>query len=105
MTQVDQTDFSGRLTFHNSLQAAEVDLSRITFDSKEQVDRIYDEIDRTLAATGQRWYFLVNYHDCVITEEAWTDFAARGKNSNITYGLGTVRIGAAERTRDTIRER
>src|SRR6266850_2118478 len=105
MTQGHHADLAERLSFHDSLQMAEVDFSRIVFTSKEQIDRAYDEIDRRLAATGRRWYFLVNYHDCVIAPEAWADFATRCKNSNITYGLGTVRIGAAEKTRDTIRER
>jgi branched-chain amino acid transport system ATP-binding protein len=99
------TDFASRLTFHDSLQAAEVDFSRVTFASKEQVDRIYDEIDQKLAATGQRWYFIVNYSDCVIAPEVWTEFAARGKNSNINHSLGTVRIAASDKTRETIRER
>ncbi len=106
MTQLQQQDdFANRLTFHESLQAAEVDFSRVTFSSKEQVDRIYDEIDQKLAATGQRWYFIVNYSDCVIAPEVWAEFAARGKNSNINHSLGTVRIAASDKTRETIRER
>ncbi len=105
MTLGNQTGFATRLTFHDSLQAAEVDFSGVTFDSKEQVDRIYDEIDRTLAATRRRWYFLVNYHDCVISPDVWADFAERGKNSNIKFSMGTVRVGAAATTRETIRER
>jgi hypothetical protein len=106
MTQAQQQSvFVNRLTFHDSLQAAEFDFSRVTFSSKEQVDRIYDEIDQKLAATGQRWYFIVNYSDCVIEPEVWAEFAARGKNSNINHSLGTVRIAASDKTRETIRER
>jgi branched-chain amino acid transport system ATP-binding protein len=41
----------------------------------------------------------------VITREAWDRFAARGKHTNITYGLGTVRVGASVEARETIRER
>ena len=104
MTPANQTDIAKRVTFHQSLQAAEFDFSGLTFADKEQVDRIYDELERMLAATRRRWYFLVNYHDCVITPEAWPDFAERGKNSNIKFSLGTVRIGAAATTRETIRE-
>ncbi len=100
---MSQIDFANRLKFHASLQAAEFDFSRITFASKQQVEQIYDEIDRQLAATGQRWYFLVNYNDCVIAPEVWADFAARGKNSNINFSLGTVRVAATDKTRESIR--
>jgi branched-chain amino acid transport system ATP-binding protein len=71
----------------------------------EDVDTFYDEIDRQLGATGRRWYFLVNYVDCVIAPEAWDRFAARGKQTNITFSLGTVRVGASEELRKEIRER
>jgi branched-chain amino acid transport system ATP-binding protein len=93
-----------RITFLGPLETMEVDFSGLSFTSKEQIDEFYDEVDRRLEASGRRWFFLVNYIDCVIAPEVWNDFAARGKHSNITFGLGTVRVGASEATRDTIRE-
>ena len=93
-----------RIAFHGALETMEVDFSGLSFTSKEQVDEFYDEVDRRLEASGRRWFFLVNYLDCVIAPEVWSHFAARGKHSNIAFGLGTVRVGASEATRDTIRE-
>ena len=67
----------------------------MTFDTETEVDEFYDEVDRRCASTNQRWYFLVIYTDCIIAPEVWDRFAARGKNTNINYGLGTVRVGTA----------
>ena len=96
--------FCERLVFHEAMETMEVDFSHLTFVSAAQVDAVYDEIDRRATATGRRWYFLVIYADCVITPEAWPQFGARGKHANISYGLGTVRVGASASTREAIRE-
>ena len=68
------------------------------------MDAFYDEADRRMEATGKRWYFLVIYTDCFIAPEVWERFAARGKNTNIRYGLGTARVGTSAGTRETIRQ-
>jgi branched-chain amino acid transport system ATP-binding protein len=96
--------FGERLTFHDAAETMEVDFTGVTFASGADVDRVYDEIDRRAGATGRRWYFLVNYTDCVITPQAWERYAARGKHANVAYGLGTVRVGASAETRDAIRQ-
>ena len=93
-----------RIVLHDSLEVAEFDFSHMTLASDPQVDEYYDAADRRLAATGRKWYFLVIYTGCVITTEAWDRFAARGKNTNVNYSLGTVRVGASARTRVAIRE-
>jgi branched-chain amino acid transport system ATP-binding protein len=98
-------DFASRIKFHEPLQIMEVDFSELTFATKEKVHQFYDEVDRLVQKTGERWYFLVNYQGCVIRTEAWDDFAARGKQANVNYSKGTVRVGATEETRQTIRER
>jgi branched-chain amino acid transport system ATP-binding protein len=94
-----------RVVFHDDIETMEVDFAGMTFANKADVDAFYDEADRMLAATGRRWYFLVNYTDCVITPDAWPQFAARGKTTNIDHGLGTVRVGASAPAREEIRER
>ncbi len=96
-------DIARRITFHDDIETMEVDFTHLTFSDSTTVDAFYDEIDRQVAKSGRHWYFLVNYIDCVITPEAWPRFAARGKNSNVSYGLGTVRVGASSATRDAIR--
>ena len=102
---MNERTHSQRVTFHVSIETMEVDFADMTFTSPGEVDAIYDEIDRRLAETGRRWFFLVIYTGCVIAPEAWDRFAERGKNANIGHGLGTVRVGATAQTRETIRER
>ena len=94
-----------RVIMHDELGAMEADFSDMTLATVADVDAYYDEADRRLAETGKRWYFLVNYTNCVIAPEAWDRFAERGKHTNITYGLGTVRIGTSRSTRETIQQR
>ena len=86
------------------METFEVDFSDLTFSDAAEVDAFYDEIDRQLAASGRRWYFLVIYTGCVITPVAWPRFAERGKSANINHGLGTVRVGATAQMRDSIRQ-
>jgi branched-chain amino acid transport system ATP-binding protein len=93
-----------RIIFHDVMETLEVDFSNKTFGNAADVDAFYDEADRLLTATGRRWYFLINYADCVIAPEAWDRYAARGKQTNIAHGLGTVRVGASEQTREAIRQ-
>jgi ABC-type multidrug transport system fused ATPase/permease subunit len=98
-------DFASRIKFNSVLQFMEVDLSQVLFANKELVHQFYDEVDRQMAKAGGRWYFLVNYENCVVVPEAWDEFAARGKEANLKYSNGTVRFGATEETRTTIRKR
>ena len=94
-----------RIILHDDIGAMEADFSGMTFRTEAEVDAFYDEADRRLAATGKRWYFLVIYTDCVIEQQVWDRFAARGKTTNISHGLGTVRVGTSASARETIRER
>ncbi len=95
---------SERLIIHDAMATFEVDFSGLTFSGAAEVDAFYDEIDRRLAASGRRWYFLVVYTGCIIAPAAWERFAERGKSCNINFSLGTVRVGATAQTRDAIRE-
>jgi branched-chain amino acid transport system ATP-binding protein len=96
-------DFRDRLTLIEALETLEADFSNLAFATKDHVDAAYDDVDRLLASTGRRWFFLVNYSGCTIAEEVWSHFAERGKHSNITFGLGTVRFGVSPDMRRTIR--
>ncbi|HUS97157.1 MAG TPA: hypothetical protein VMX97_10490, partial [Hyphomicrobiaceae bacterium] len=57
-----------------------------------------------LEGHGKKWYFLVNYADCVIMPDAWLAFASRGKKANIAYSLGSVRFDANQTTSQSILE-
>jgi branched-chain amino acid transport system ATP-binding protein len=93
-----------RIIFHDAIATMEVDFSGVTLADVAAVDAFYDEVDRRLAGSGRRWYFLVVYTDCVIAPEAWQRFAERGKNANVGHGLGSVRVGATAQMREAIRE-
>ncbi|MDP2794609.1 MAG: hypothetical protein Q8O25_11125, partial [Sulfurisoma sp.] len=94
---------SERIVFHDAIEAMEVDFSRMSFADAGQVDAFYDEVDRRLAETDRRWFFLVIYTDCVIAPDAWDRFAERGKGTNVRHGRGSVRVDAKAQTRDAIR--
>jgi branched-chain amino acid transport system ATP-binding protein len=97
--------FRDRLRLIEALETLDVDISNLAFSSKEDIDEFYDEVDRLLQGTNRRWYFLVNYAGCTIAEDVWDHFGERGKYSNVTHGLGTVRFGVSAPMRETIRAR
>ena len=99
------SQYSDRIKFHDALELMEVDFSNLTFTNSSMVNEFYDAIDGMPETRKGRWYFMVNYHGCAIAPDVWETFAARGKKSNEAFGKGTVRIGATEETRDTIRTR
>ncbi|MCP4316203.1 MAG: hypothetical protein GY789_09340 [Hyphomicrobiales bacterium] len=97
--------YANRIKFLADDQVMEVDFSEITFDVSKSVNEFYDEIDRRIEATGQKWFFLVKYLNCRIMTEAWIAFAYRGKKLNLAYSLGTARYAASEDTSEAILER
>ena len=105
MTLAAEGRFADRIKLIEALEALDVDFSNLTFASNHEVDAFYDEVDHLLEATKRRWYFLVNYADCTIADDVWDHFGERGKHSNVTYGLGTVRFGVSAANRQTIRDR
>jgi len=105
MTLTAEGRFADRVKIIEALEVLDVDFSNMKFTTKEEIDAFYDEVDRLLAASKRRWYFLVNYTDCTIADDVWDHFGNRGKHSNVTYGLGTVRFGVSAANRQTIRER
>ena len=94
-----------RIVFHHDIEVMEIDFSGLTFEHRDEIDAFYDEVDRQLEASGRRWFFLVDYSGCMIRPVAWDHFAARGKHSNVTYSLGTARVGTSVEIRKSIRER
>ena len=102
---MSEINYAERITFHPDLQVMEVDFSDVTFNVSKPVNAYYDELDSQIAATGQKWFFLVNYHNCTIMPEAWIAFAHRGKLLNLGYSLGSARFSASSDTSETILEK
>ncbi len=98
-------ELGGRIEFHEDIGVMEVDFSESTFSDASVVNTFYDELERRLATTRRKWYFLVNYRKCRIFPEAWFAFAHRGKRLNLGYSLGTVRYDASEATQAEINRR
>ncbi len=98
-------NYAERIIFHPDQQIMEVDFSNLTFDMSKSVNTFYDEVDRQLAETGQKWFFLVNYLNCRILSEAWIAFSHRGKKTNLAHSLGSVRFAASGDTSGTILEK
>ena len=97
-------DYDKRIVFHRDEQIMEVDFSNLTFDVSKPVNDFYDEIDRRIEESGQRWFFLVNYLNCQIMPEAWIVFAHRGKKANLACSLGSARFAASDTTSEAILE-
>ena len=96
--------FEDRISFHPELGVMECDFSNVSFERSEHVHACYDAIERKLAETDRKWFFLVNYQNCAILPEAWITFASRGKRVNLAYSLGSVRYDASEETGRSIVE-
>lgn len=99
------TSFADRIKFLKDDQVMDVDFSNLTFESSGPVNEFYDEVDRRIVDTGEKWFFLVNYHELHIMLEASITFAHRGKKTNLAYSLGSARYAASPDMRETIKER
>lgn len=102
---MSEQTFADRISFLAEDQVMAVDFSNLTFESSGPVNDFYDEVDRRVRATGEKWYFLVNYHQLTIRLEASITFAHRGKKANIAYSLGSARYAASPDMEETIRAR
>ena len=98
-------ELGGRIHFNDAIDVMDVDFADWTFSDPATVNAFYDELERQLAATRRKWYFLVNYRNCRIFPEAWVSFAHRGKRLNVGYSLGTVRYDASQQTCAQIEDR
>ena len=99
-----ESEFAARVRFDADRQIMEADFSNFSFDTNADVNNFYDHIEKRIAETGvARWYFLVNYTDCIIDMRAWISFSQRGKKLNIAHSLGTVRYGTSTDTEKEIR--
>lgn len=99
------TSFADRIKFLKNDQVMDVDFSNLTFESSGPVNEFYDEVDRRIVETGEKWFFLVNYHELHIMLEASITFAHRGKKTNLAYSLGSARYAASLDMQQTIKER
>lgn len=98
-------DEDSRITFHHELEIMEVDFSDFSFTESSDVNTVYDAIERQIAKTNRKWYFMVNYRGTKIDPDAWFQYARRGKDINVSSSLGSVRFDPREPTRAEIMKR
>ncbi|MAM63638.1 MAG: hypothetical protein CMH11_19315 [Maritimibacter sp.] len=104
---VDYTDddFAQRISFEPEAEIMNVDFHDFTFHHSADVNAFYDHIERRVEETGLRWFFLINYENCRIFEEAWVAYARRGKALNQRWSMGSVRYAPGSEAEETIRMR
>lgn len=105
MTQsaFSNAEIDGRIVFHSDTQIMEVSFANMRLSNSLEVNQFYDQIEQRIAGTGERlWFFLVNYCETRIDNEAWFAFSRRGKELNKAHSMGSVRFDASEITRRQI---
>lgn len=105
MTQsaFSNAEIDGRIVFHSDTQIMEVSFVNMRLSNSLEVNQFYDQIEQRIAGTGERlWFFLVNYCETRIDNEAWFAFSRRGKELNKAHSMGSVRFDASEITRRQI---
>lgn len=97
------SDIDSRIVFHDDLQIMEVSFKDAHLSNSLEVNQFYDRIEERIAQTGEGlWFFLVNYCNSRIDEEAWFAFSHRGMDLNNAHSMGSVRFDASEITRRQI---
>lgn len=101
----EKKDLTWRINFLPEASIMDVDFSNMSFEHSRDVDDVYDYIEEQIAATGRKWFFLVNYENTRIQSPAWVRYAARGKRLNQVWSLGSVRYAPGSETETDIRLR
>lgn len=102
-TPLTPAEIDPRITFHAEDAVMEVSFSDLTLATSADVNAFYDRIEERVAQTGEDlWFFLVNYCDARIEQEAWFAFSRRGKDLNLAHSMGSVRFDASDITRRQI---
>lgn len=102
-SNVTDQEIDARITFHDDLQAMEVDFSDFHFGNTAIVNRFYDRLEQAIRETGEDlWFFMINLNNTRIDPVAWTVYSRRGKALNLAHSMGTVRYDASEETRAQI---
>lgn len=102
---MENKNLTNLIEFFPNLMVMEVDFEDLVFSDSSEINLAYDEIERRIDETNNKWFFLVNYKNCRVLPDAWFAHAHRGKKLNVAYSLGTVRYALLERTGDEIIEK
>lgn len=96
-------DIQDRIVFHEDDQIMETSFEDLRLTNSLEVNIFYDHIEERIAETGENWwFFLVNYCNTRIDNDAWFAFSRRGMDLNKAHSMGSVRFDASDITRRQI---
>lgn len=104
MTAIRQ-DMRSRMRLSVSDRILSLDLSHLEMATCTECDARVDVIEEMLRLTGQKWYFLIDLAGFELAPEVWPRYAQRGRDLNLRYSLGTVRVSPEAATAESIKER
>lgn len=104
-TQYTDADFAPRFRFDPIHQVLDIDLEGIRFENSADVAAFFDYAEALLAQDGDKWYFLLNYHDVYIDPGAWLAFGVRSQRLILARALGAVRYNTSPEAAAEIRAR
>lgn len=98
-----KADIDARIVFHKDSQIMEVSFENAILSNSLEVNQFYDRIEERIAETGEPlWFFLVNYCETRIYNEAWFAFSRRGMELNKAHSMCSVRFDASDITKRQI---
>ena len=100
---ISRDDIEKRISFIESDEILDIDLSDLTLQNSADVNMLYDAIEDRIEQSGEPlWYFLINYKGTRIEPGAWFAYGRRGKDLNLAHSMGSVRYDTTEETRAQI---
>ena len=100
---ISRDDIEKRISFLESDEILDIDLSDLTLQNSADVNILYDAIEDRIEQSGEPlWYFLINYKGTRIEPGAWFAYGRRGKDLNLAHSMGSVRYDTTDETRAQI---
>jgi hypothetical protein len=100
-----RADLNWRVEFLDEENTLLVDFSDMSLEHSDDVDLVYNFLEKQLTPLDRKWYFLVNYNGTRIQSPAWVQRSARSKALNDKWSLGSVRYAMGSETETDIRLR
>ena len=90
-----EQDFLGRISLMGRPNIVDIDMRDVHFQSARETYLFHDVLDRIVAETGKKWFFLTCFEGCTITENAAHQFSMRRSRTHTSHCRGAVRYGAS----------
>ncbi|MEO0487238.1 MAG: hypothetical protein AAF092_15135 [Pseudomonadota bacterium] len=97
--------FIKRFVFRPKDQILDIDFSGVNMAHSRDVHDIYNWLEHAVRATGQKWWFVMDYTGFRIQSGAWVPYDQRKTACEAEFALGTVRYAPGAETETDIRLR